>query len=96
MRFYGITCRPNGYRDGASSGVGKAITMELAVQGVNLALVGRNIEALETIAEQIRTCGVRVVCYQLDLSDDQGIKSLSAHVRQDFGAVDILIQSAGG
>ncbi len=80
---------------GASSGVGKAIAIELAVQGVNLALVGRHIEALETIAEQVRMRDVQVASYQMDLSDDQGIKSLSAHVQQDFGAVDILIHSAG-
>lgn len=80
---------------GASSGVGKVIAIELAAQGVHLALIGRKIETLETVAEQIRMHGVRVVCYQQDLSDDQSIKSLSAHIQQDFSGVDILVHSAG-
>ena len=80
---------------GASSGVGKAIAMELADRGVNLALLGRHLATLETAAEQIRTGDIQLICYQLDLSDDRGIRSLSPRIRQDFGAVDILIHSAG-
>lgn len=80
---------------GASGGIGQAIAMELAAEGVHLLLIGRDVAKLEIIAEQVRMRGVRAISAQIDLYDDQVIKTLALHVQQSFGVADILIHCAG-
>ncbi|MFE1748806.1 SDR family oxidoreductase [Coleofasciculus sp. H7-2] len=79
---------------GASSGIGKAIALGLAEQGVTLCLVGRNLEALETVAETATTAS-KVLLYQVDLTLDEDIEQLKTRLEQDVGNVDLLVHSAG-
>ncbi len=80
---------------GASSGIGKAIVLALAELGATVCLIGRNSEALNAAADSARTTAPRVVCYQADLTLDEDVRQLVAHIIQDFGYVDILIHGAG-
>ena len=80
---------------GASSGIGKAIALELATHGVNLCLVGRNLETLEVVAEKVQTITPQVRCYQADLTQDQDIHILTTSLQRDFEHFDMLIHSAG-
>jgi NAD(P)-dependent dehydrogenase (short-subunit alcohol dehydrogenase family) len=80
---------------GASSGIGKAIALGLASQGVGLALVGRNRASLDAVAVQALPSAGRVVSYQIDLAQLHGIEPLREKIQQDLGCVDILVHSAG-
>ena len=80
---------------GASSGIGKAIALGLAAQGAKLCLLGRKLDQLLAIATIAEKTSPEVVCYQLDLTLDEDIKKLKAHLLTDFGHVDLLIHSAG-
>jgi NADP-dependent 3-hydroxy acid dehydrogenase YdfG len=80
---------------GASSGVGRAIALDLAAQRPSLCLVGRNIDALEAVAERARRRAPRVLCYRVDLTLDEDIQQLQAYLQKDFGSVDVLVHSAG-
>lgn len=80
---------------GASSGIGKTITLELAAQGAILCLVGRNIEALDAVVDTARTTSARVQCYQADLTQDEDIKKLATRLKDDYGRIDVLVHSAG-
>lgn len=80
---------------GASSGIGKAIALSLAVQGTNLGLVGRKVESLEVIAESARKVAPRVLSYRADLTVEEDIRELAADLQRDFGCIDILVHSAG-
>ncbi len=80
---------------GASSGIGKAITLELAAQGATLCLVGRKLATLEAVAERAHTMAPQVRCYRADLTLDKDIRELTARLQQDFGYIDMLIHSAG-
>jgi NADP-dependent 3-hydroxy acid dehydrogenase YdfG len=80
---------------GASSGIGKAIALRLAAQGVELALIGRNREALAGVAEAARGRGARVRCYGADFTQDAELRRLAAQLRQDFAQLDLLVHSAG-
>ncbi len=80
---------------GASSGIGKAIAVELAAQGAMLCLVGRKLETLKAIAKSLQASVPRVLSYQVDLTVEEDIEQLNAGLKQDFGQVDLLVHSAG-
>jgi NADP-dependent 3-hydroxy acid dehydrogenase YdfG len=80
---------------GASSGIGRAIALDLAAHGATLCLVGRQLRTLEHVAESAQATSPRVLLYQADLTHDQDIQELAVHLHRDVGHVDILICSAG-
>jgi short-subunit dehydrogenase len=80
---------------GASRGIGKAIALALAAQSAAVALVGRDVDALDGAAAQARATSPTVRSYRADLVVDSEIAALEARIRADFGAVDILVHSAG-
>jgi NADP-dependent 3-hydroxy acid dehydrogenase YdfG len=53
------------------------------------------LETLEAVAERARATARRVVCYRADLTLDTDIQELTACLRRDFGAIDMLLHSAG-
>ena len=80
---------------GASSGIGKAIALELAAQGAKICLLGRKLETLQAIALSIPASAPRAMSYQVDLTLDEDIQKLKVRLQQDFGQVDLLVHSAG-
>lgn len=80
---------------GASSGIGKAIALELAEQGVEICLVGRNLTTLKAVEESARLLSPSIKSYKADLTIDNDIDKLKTHLQQNIGHVDILIHSAG-
>lgn len=80
---------------GASSGVGKAIALALAGEGMHLCLVGRNRTTLEEIAELAKNNTRSILCYQADLTQDDHILGLSTFLKKNFSSLDILVHSAG-
>lgn len=80
---------------GASSGIGRAIALTLAAQGVTLCLLGRKVETLEAVAEIARETAPRVLSYCADLAVDEDIWQLSAQLERDLGHIDVLVHSAG-
>ena len=80
---------------GASSGIGKAIAQAIATAGATVCLVGRKREALKAVAESVGEAGSRARYYQIDLTRDQEIQELKAHLQEEVGCVDILVYSAG-
>lgn len=80
---------------GASSGIGEAITSSLAEKGVNLCLIGRNIEKLSRIKERFKNHSVRIELYRADLSKEEELKGIADFFTGKFSTLDILIHSAG-
>jgi NAD(P)-dependent dehydrogenase (short-subunit alcohol dehydrogenase family) len=81
---------------GASKGLGKAMAVALAAEGALVALVSRDLEKLDTVANEIRASGGRAEAFAADVSDEAQV----ARVRDTFtarcgGALDILINNAG-
>lgn len=81
---------------GASRGIGKAIALEMAQNGVNIALVyaGNELAAKQT-CDQVLQLGVQAKIYCCDVSDFNATKQLSEQVINDFGGIDILVNNAG-
>lgn len=82
---------------GASSGLGEAVALALANEGVKLAIAARRKERLDAVAAQAKTRGARDArAFEVDLSDESSIDALLAEVRAAYGAVDILVANGGG
>lgn len=86
---------PTAVVTGASRGIGQAIALGLAAQGVHLCLVGRRPDSLETVAQAAQALGAPAHCYLADLAAAPEVEQLAARLRQDLGGVDILVHAAG-
>lgn len=80
----------------ASRGLGRAVALRLAEEGVELAICARGTESLERIEEEIHRSGGRVFSVPADVSDETSIKDFVALAAETLGAVDILVNNAGG
>ena len=84
---------------GASRGIGKAIAIELANQGIyKLLLVARNRKKLAEVAAEIESLNIEkieVVTLAIDLTKPKAISIAIAQAWRSYGAVDILINCAG-
>jgi 3-oxoacyl-[acyl-carrier protein] reductase len=81
----------------SSKGLGKACAIELAGEGANLVLCGRNAETLNATAEEVRTAtGADVAVIAADLSSAEGVQSVVDGAVSAFGSVEILVTNTGG
>lgn len=80
----------------ASKGLGKAIALALAGEGVELLVCARTKESLADVAEEIKTLGGIVHLAACDLTDGASRKSLIEQARKELKTVDILIHNGGG
>jgi NAD(P)-dependent dehydrogenase (short-subunit alcohol dehydrogenase family) len=82
---------------GASKGIGKAIALGLAEEGVQLALLARTATALETAAEEIRAAtGVTVLALPTDIRDAAAVRASVERAYAELGPLHILVNNAGG
>ena len=80
---------------GASRGLGKAMALALGEAGASLALVARDVAALEATAGLARKSGAEAEIFQTNVTDEQQVRQLEHDVAGRFGRVDILINNAG-
>lgn len=81
----------------ASRGIGRAVAIGLAREGVNMAICARSkAELLKTAYEIESSCSVKVLPIVADLSKAGDVKSLVQETIDRFGWVDILVTNAGG
>src|SRR5438067_292899 len=82
---------------GASSGIGRALALEFAARGAALAIAARRGSELEKVAAQVTDRGgVPPVVVESDLSRRGEAADLAAKVVSELGAVDVLVNNAGG
>jgi 3-oxoacyl-[acyl-carrier protein] reductase len=80
---------------GASQGIGRACALALAEAGAAVALAARNQQKLAETAGQIRAAGGQAETFQLDVANEDDIKSAVKAVIASLGKVDILVNNAG-
>ena len=82
---------------GGGTGIGKAIAMELARCGADVAIASRKLERLEPVAEEIRReTGRRCFFAACDIRDPEQVEALAARVEAEYGHIDVLVNNAGG
>jgi 3-oxoacyl-[acyl-carrier protein] reductase len=80
---------------GAGKGIGKAVAIALAKEGVNLILVSRTKSDIDQLAEETAKLGVKTLALSADVSDINSINSAVEKAIVEFKSIDILINSAG-
>lgn len=80
---------------GASSGAGKAIALELALERPKLVLASRNLEALQDVALECDRLGAQVRCVVTDVSNAGDLINLAAEADDFGGKIDVWVNNAG-
>ncbi len=77
---------------GATGGIGSAVSRELAAQGAQLVLVGRNPATLKTLAAELAT---DTLIIPTDITQPQQVEELMQKAVAELGAIDVLVNAAG-
>ena len=80
---------------GASSGIGEAISRQLAAEGHRVILTARRGERLKTIVADLTRAGQSVEARTLDVTDRDAFAALVADVIAAYGRLDVLVGNAG-
>ncbi|MFW3169268.1 SDR family NAD(P)-dependent oxidoreductase [Geodermatophilus sp. CPCC 206100] len=79
---------------GASRGIGLAVADALAAEGVDVALVARDADALTAAAERVRRHGRTALPCPADTRDDDAVRGVVERVVAELGGVDVLVNAA--
>jgi NAD(P)-dependent dehydrogenase (short-subunit alcohol dehydrogenase family) len=81
---------------GGSLGIGRSVALQLASQGVGVAITARNGARLAQVADELsQASGGRVVAVPADMSKKEDIERTVAATRAALGPIDILVNNAG-
>ena len=95
IKQFDITGR-NALVTGGSKGLGLAMAAGLASAGANVMLLNRNLEEGKSAAAQLqKEYGTQVKAYAADVTRIDQVEGVVAEIVEEFGSVDILINSAG-
>lgn len=86
---------------GGSRGIGKAIALNLAALGYNIAIAAKTTEphpklpgTIYTAAEEIEAAGGTALALKTDIRDEENVKASIAKTVETFGGIDILVNNA--
>jgi NAD(P)-dependent dehydrogenase (short-subunit alcohol dehydrogenase family) len=79
---------------GAGRGLGRALAVELAASGFDVALLARSADQLAVGAAAVRDRGRRALELPIDLGDEAAAGAAARLVLEELGAVDVLINNA--
>lgn len=80
---------------GASSGIGRTVTLTLAANGYSVAIIGRREDELQETARLTGAASTRLLVVPGDVTDEQDVKKLFAATVKNLGRVDVLFNNAG-
>jgi len=80
---------------GGGRGLGKAVALILANEGVNIGITGRNEENLKMAVDEIQKLGVNTAYAVFSIDNEIHVKAGIESIAEQLGGVDILINNAG-
>lgn len=80
---------------GAGRGIGRATAIAFAKEGMHVGLVGRTLENLQNVAEELKAYDVNVAIAAASIEDLESITSAVESIRNELGPIDVLINNAG-
>lgn len=81
---------------GGAGGLGRATGWLLARLGARVLIAGRDIDKAEAASAAMRDRGLDARAYRVDIRESASVETLFARVGAEVGAVDLLVNSAGG
>ena len=81
---------------GGGSGIGRCVAHELAALGASVALVGRKIEKLQNVVDEISYDGGQASAYVCDIRQEDAVRQTITGIKSHFGQIDGLVNNAGG
>ncbi len=80
---------------GASSGIGRYLSLELARRGATCAITSRTRETLEQVVADAASLSGKLIAFPGDVRNLEELKQIESAIRSSFGRIDILIANAG-
>ena len=80
---------------GGGRGLGKAVALALANEGVNVALMSRTEKDLKDVAEEVKPSHVKTAIAVADVSNMEAVNKAVEKIKSELGNIDILINNAG-
>ena len=81
---------------GATRGIGRAIALELARRGADIAFnYAKSAEAAVTLKSEIESLGVRAIASQCDVASTEAAAEMVKQVKETFSRIDFLVNNAG-
>src|SRR2546425_2726641 len=81
---------------GATRGIGRAIALELAQRGTDVAFnYAKSAEAADTLKPEIEALGVRALAAQCDVANTDAAAEMVKQAKDAFGRIDFLVNNAG-
>jgi len=80
---------------GGGTGIGKAIALEFAGAGADIAICGRNVQNIEKVRDEITTLGRGSMAVSMDVRVKEDVDNMVQQVIDEFGRIDILVNNAG-
>jgi NAD(P)-dependent dehydrogenase (short-subunit alcohol dehydrogenase family) len=80
---------------GGSRGIGRAIAMELASLGADVAICGRDTAKLSEAEAELKKIGVRATAIVADVTNAGDVAKLMERVEKELGSIDLLVNNAG-
>lgn len=81
---------------GATRGIGRAIALELARRGADIAFnYAKSADAADTLKREIEVLGSRVISVQCDVANTESAAEMVKQVKEAFGRLDFLVNNAG-
>jgi 3-oxoacyl-[acyl-carrier protein] reductase len=81
---------------GGSKGIGRAVALELAAEGADVAICARHEDELVAAAEELRSIGHTVHAQVADVTDPEQVRDFVGRSAEALGGIDILVNNAGG
>ncbi|OCA82526.1 MULTISPECIES: SDR family NAD(P)-dependent oxidoreductase [unclassified Bacillus (in: firmicutes)] len=83
---------------GGGSGIGKATALRLAKEGANVILVGRTLEKLESVVDEINNQShhIQATCFAADVTKEEEVTALLDFIEDHFMDLHVVINNAGG
>lgn len=80
---------------GAGRGIGRATAVAFAQEGIHVGLIGRTLENLQQVAEELKQYDVKVAIAVANVADLDSITIAVESIRSELGVIDILVNNAG-
>jgi NADP-dependent 3-hydroxy acid dehydrogenase YdfG len=80
---------------GASSGLGKALSLRLSREKPKLVLLSRSADKLQDVSAQLKSQGINSSCFSCNITDYDQVRHAVDYIMEAYGVIDVLINNAG-